>query len=53
MEYIPSKKWTQLFENIKKPKNIPNITGATMSAKAIVDGSKIAFSIYNDLLKGK
>lgn len=53
MEYIPSKKWIQLFENIKKPKNMPNITGATMSAKAIVDGSKIAFSIYNEMLKDK
>lgn len=59
MEYIPSKKWISQFENVKTQtplnlsKDIPTITGATLSAKSFVDGSKIAFAIYNEVLKGK
>jgi Na+-translocating ferredoxin:NAD+ oxidoreductase RnfG subunit len=59
MEYVPSKKWISQFENVdtKTPlalsKDIPTITGATLSAKSFVDGSRVAFSIYNELLKGK
>lgn len=58
-EYIPSKKWISQLNDIKSEKidetskNIPNITGATLSAKNIIDGSKIAFALYNELLKGK
>lgn len=59
MEYIPSKKWISQFENVKTQtplnlsKDIPTITGATLSAKSFVDGSKIAFALYNEALKGK
>ncbi|DAB27437.1 MAG: FMN-binding protein [Sulfurimonas sp. RIFOXYD12_FULL_33_39] len=59
MEYIPSKNWMLQFENIKTDnmlkvgKEIPTITGATMSARSIVDGSRLAFAIYNELLKEK
>lgn len=59
MEYIPSKKWISQFENVKTQtqlnlsKDIPTITGATLSAKSFVDGSKIAFALYNEVLKGK
>lgn len=59
MEYVPSKKWMSQFENVKTQtqlnlsKDIPTITGATLSAKSFVDGSKIAFALYNEVLKGK
>jgi Na+-translocating ferredoxin:NAD+ oxidoreductase RnfG subunit len=58
-EYIPSEKWNSQFQNIStekmlhSPRNIPTITGATLSARAITNGSRIAFAIYNQLLKGK
>ncbi len=58
-EYIPSKKWISQFENVPTDKKlqvgreIPTITGATMSARSITDGSRIAFEIYNEILKGK
>jgi hypothetical protein len=59
MEYIPSKNWMLQFENVKTDKmlrvakEIPTITGATMSARSIVDGSRVAFALYNEMLKGK
>lgn len=58
-EYIPSKKWISQFENVPTNKNlhvgkdIPTITGATMSARSLTDGSRVAFAIYNKLLKVK
>lgn len=57
-EYIPSKKWNSQFENISTSKNlrvskeIPTITGATLSARSITDASRIAFALYNEVLKG-
>lgn len=59
LEYIPSKTWMAQFENVKidtplaLAKNIPNITGATLSAKSFVDGSRVAIALYNEILKGK
>lgn len=59
MEYIPLKNWMSQFENLKTDKmlrvgkEIPTITGATMSARSIVDGSRIAFALYNEMLKGR
>ena len=59
LEYVPSKTWTSQFENVKTDapltlaKNIPTITGATLSAKSFVDGSRIAFAFYNEALKGR
>ena len=58
-EYIPSKTWISQFENIDTNKrlrvnnDIPTITGATMSARSIVDGSRVAFAFYEEILKGK
>ena len=58
-EYIPSKTWIAQFDNVSADKrfvvgkDIPTITGATMSARSIVDGSRIALAIYNEILKGK
>jgi len=59
MEYIPSKIWQKQFKDIpttkklRLNKDIPTITGATLSAKSIVDGSRIAFAFYDEVLKGK
>ena len=59
IEYVPTKKWNSQFVNIKTDKmlqlnrDIPSISGATMSARSVTDGSRIAFAIYNELLKAK
>ncbi|WP_373035809.1 FMN-binding protein [Sulfurimonas sp.] len=59
MEYIPSKKWISQFENIPTDKQlnvgreIPTITGATLSARSITDSSRLAFAFYNEMLKDK
>ncbi|MDB2562442.1 FMN-binding protein [Sulfurimonas sp.] len=59
IEYLPSKTWNSQFENIptskmlQSAKDIPTITGATLSARALTDGSRIAFAIYNEVLKNK
>jgi len=59
MEYIPSRTWIKQFENISTDKRlriskeIPTITGATLSARSIVDGSRVAFAFYEEILKGK
>ena len=59
MEYIPSQTWISQFNNtpttkrLRVAKEIPTITGATMSARSIVDGSRIAFAFYDEILKGK
>lgn len=56
-EYLPSKKWTQVFSGVQTSqqlylsKDIPIITGATLSARAVSDASRIAFAIYNQILK--
>lgn len=58
-KYLPSKNWIQVFNgaSTSQPlylsKEIPNISGATLSAKAVTDASRIAFAIYNQILKGK
>jgi len=59
MEYIPTKRWNEQFEQIPTSKmlqlnrDIPSISGATMSARSVVEGSRIAFGVYNELLGGK
>lgn len=58
-EFIPSKTWTSQFQNIptrkmlKLSRDIPTITGATLSARNVTNGSRIAFALYNELLKEK
>ena len=58
-EYIPSKTWQSQFKEVSTNKrlymgkDIPTITGATLSARSIVDGSRLAFAIYDEVLKGK
>lgn len=57
MEYVPSKEWKEQFRDIETTKHlqlnrdIPTITGATLSARSVVNGSNIAFGIYQTLLK--
>jgi hypothetical protein len=59
LEYVPSETWKEQFNNtstskyLQLNKDIPTITGATLSARSITDGSRLAFSLYNTLLKGK
>lgn len=59
LEYLPTKNWNEQFVNIQTNKklqinrDIPSISGATLSAKSVIDGSRLAFSLYNELLKGK
>ncbi len=51
-EYIPSKTWTDTFKDmplddtLKLGKSIPNISGATFSARSATDASRIALAIY-------
>ena len=58
-EYIPTKKWNSQFEGIKTDtklelnRDIPSISGATLSARTVTDGSRVAFALYNELLKDK
>ncbi len=58
-EYIPSKRWLQQFDGKKSGDvlrvgtNIPTITGATMSARTLTDGARLALAIYEIVLRGK
>ncbi len=59
LEYIPSDKWNSQFEDVstdrmlRVSREIPTITGATLSARSITDGSRVAFAFYNEVLKDK
>ena len=59
LEYIPSRTWQQQFQKVpvskqlRLKKEIPTITGATLSARAVTDGSQVAFAIYKELFKGE
>ncbi len=58
-EYIPSKIWVERFkdlkldETLKLGKKIPNITGATFSARSATDASRIALALYEIVLKSR
>lgn len=56
-EFIPNKQWMSQFVN-KTPsakltmgKDIPTISGSTLSARAISDGARIARAIYEVILR--
>lgn len=59
LEYMPSQKWEEQFQAVSTQKNlhlgqdIVTITGATLSARTITDGSRLAFAFYNEILKDK
>jgi hypothetical protein len=56
-EFLPSKNWLQLFEGrtVKEPlrlgKDVPTITGATMSARNVTDGARVALAVYEHVIK--
>jgi hypothetical protein len=56
-EYMPSAIWiSQLkdksaLDELRVGKDIPTITGATMSARNIADGSRLALALYEVVLK--
>lgn len=58
-EYIPSKIWVDKFkdvkldETLKLGKKIPNISGATFSARSATDASRIALAIYEIVIKSR
>ena len=58
-EFLPTKEWSSQFKNIpttkmlRLSKEIPTITGATLSARSVTDGSRVAFAIYNEILKNE
>jgi len=58
-EYMPSERWLKTFEGksiknqLKLKRDIPNITGATLSSKAITLSSKQVVSICEVVFKGK
>ncbi len=59
LEYIPSATWNSQFQDIpttkmlRLSKEIPTITGATLSARSITDSSRVAFAFFNEILKEK
>jgi len=56
-EFIPNKQWMSQFVNktssskLTMGKDIPTISGATLSARTISDGARIARAIYEVVLK--
>ncbi len=56
-EYLPNQQWKKVFNTVSTleplylSKQIPTITGATLSARAVTDASRTAFAIYNQVLK--
>ncbi|MEA2099315.1 MAG: FMN-binding protein [Campylobacterota bacterium] len=59
MEYLPSTKWLSQFDELTSDKKlrvgkeIATITGATLSARSVTDGSRLAFAFYDEIIKGK
>jgi hypothetical protein len=56
-EYIPSKTWMSQLQNQNESKaltvgkDIPTISGATLSARSITEGARVARAIYEIVLK--
>jgi len=59
LEYIPPRNWLKLFEgkDINSPlrvkKDIPNVTGATLTARAITKNAKKVLALWNVIFGGK
>jgi len=51
LEYLPSKTWLDVFDNkntsdtLRLNQDIPTTTGATLSARAITDGARMALAL--------
>lgn len=58
-EYIPSSIWMEQLKKQKKTakltlgKDIPTISGSTLSARSITEGARVARAIYETVLKFK
>lgn len=56
-EYIPASHWIEQFKDksikdeLRVDRDIPTITGATMSARNIADGARVALALYETVLK--
>jgi len=56
IEYLPTKTWLDGFDNksaaniLRLNQDIPTVSGATLSARAITDGARIALSLI-DIVK--
>ena len=56
-EFIPSSNWLRLFEGrsshepLRVGKDVPTITGATMSARNVTDGARVALAVYEYVIK--
>ena len=59
LEYLPSSKWNAEFKGLdtalrpRLGKEIATITGATLSARSVTDGARLAFALYTKVLKEK
>jgi len=57
-EYLPTKAWQEQFKQratnkmLKLNREVASITGATLSARSITQGSRIAFALYDEILQG-
>jgi len=57
LEYLPSSKWNVQFQGLdtalrpRLGKEIATITGATLSARSVTDGARLAFALYEKVLK--
>ncbi len=58
-EFIPSQSWLRLFEGqsgadtLRVGKDVPTITGATMSARTVTDGARVALAVFQHAIKDK
>ncbi len=56
-EFIPSKQWMTQLQNqsptapLQVGKDIPTISGATLSARTITEGARVAKAIYHTVLR--
>jgi Na+-translocating ferredoxin:NAD+ oxidoreductase RnfG subunit len=56
-EFLPSKNWLKLFEGrssaepLRVGKDVPTITGATMSARNVTDGARVALAVFQHAIK--
>ncbi|AAC07264.1 FMN-binding protein [Aquifex aeolicus] len=59
LEYLPPKNWLKLFEGkdinapLRVKKDIPNVTGATLTARAITKNAKKVLALWQVLFGGK
>ncbi len=55
-EYLPTKAWLEQFKQqdtkqmLKLNREVASITGATLSARSVTQGSRIAFALYAKIL---